>query len=918
MDTCPNRFALMAPNTVRLLFSGFSLRSQVHGMGAEPRNGSSSTIKDVNANSCRLRTIQNQVVNTQHSLRPRQITGNQMKLLANVPAALALALGLITAVPAFAADTDAKPLSQATRNAVIERIEAFGNGTFVELIIKTRSNQRLLPLIFSDQGKLIIELDKASLIEGFPTLVNPSGPSKFLQTIAVKQDANGTVRITLTPAGKQELKASISQSDESRVAISIRSGLEMAVGTAVQQDIELVATGDQSGFLDKEAGTALGYKEKVLNTPLSIQSVNQDVLQKQQAITVEEALRNVSSVSQGITFGGINSALDIRGFGGVNGATVQRDGYQLFSNYQGIPEVNNLSRIEVLKGPSSILYGQGEPGGIINLVQKRATGEKFFDLNLQGGSTNGLFRPTLDASGTLNQDGSIAYRIPASYQYFNSYRGFDNAYQKTSTAPTIRWKANEKTEIEFISEYVNNTTPADFGITRFGSGVANVPVSRVTNDPSDTVSNNFYNIGYKINYKLNNDWDLSNGFRYLNYNYNYGVVALPLSLDPSNNALLARGFVTQEFNSNSYSLNTKLTGKFKTGAVEHKFLTSIDLNTSNSYDNFKGDNQQIFQELFFGPSFNVFNPVYGPKPSESALVNATVTQGFSRRIIATLQDQFTIGGKLIALAGVSYNGVYQQGQAKGDLIGTTPFDSSQTFSVWTPRAGLLYKLTDSLSLFANYSTGFAPVNILVGASSVPKPLTSNGYEVGAKASLIGDKLLATLTWFDINRNNVPVADPVNPFGQIQIGSQKSQGIEIDIIGKLAPGLEAIANYSYINAFVANDPNFAGNQLPGIPNNQSNLWLNYTFEKGTMKGLGLGLGYSLVGNRQGNLANTFTVGSYGLLNAALSYEWSEKKYRVALNFNNIGNAKYISGVSTGDTGLQVGSPFAVIGSVGFKF
>jgi iron complex outermembrane receptor protein len=86
----------------------------------------------------------------------------------------------------------------------------------------------------------------------------------------------------------------------------------------------------------------------------------------------------------------------------------------------------------------------------------------------------------------------------------------------------------------------------------------------------------------------------------------------------------------------------------------------------------------------------------------------------------------------------------------------------------------------------------------------------------------------------------------------------------------------------------------------------------------MKGLGVGLGYSLVGNRQGNLANTFTVGSYGLLNAALSYEWSEQKYRVALNFNNIGNTKYISGVSTGETGLQVGSPFSVIGSVGFKF
>lgn len=866
----------------------------------------------------RLRSNQNKITNSQRFFIKQRIFIDDLTSLAKVPAAIALSLVSIIAAPVFAAERYAQLVAQVRESVVIERIDAINRGTYLELVIATPSKQRLLPLIVTDKGKLVIELDKAQLAEDIPANVKPSGNISPLQTITVNQDSNGSVRITITPARNQVLKAKIAENVSGRLAIAIQSVAGLA-SAPEQQEIELVATGDKTGFLDKDAGTALGYKERVINTPFSIQSVNQDVLQKQQVITLQEALRNVSSVSQGITFGGINTALTIRGFGGVaEGATVLRDGYQLFSRFQGIPEVNNLSSVEVLKGPSAILYGQGEPGGIINLVQKRATGEKFFDINIQGGSGNGLFRPTLDASGTLNEDGSVAFRIPASYQYFDSYRGFDTAFQKTSTAPTLRWKANERTEIEFISEYVNNTTPADFGITKYGKGVANVPISRVTNDPSDTVTNNFYNIGYKINYKLGDDWNLSNGFRYLNYNYNYGVVALPLFLNPFDNAFLARAFATQKFNSNSYALYTKLTGKFKTGAVEHKLLASIDLNTSNSSDNFKANNQQIFQE-FFNPSFNVFNPVYGPKPNLSALVNATVTQGFSNRIVATVQDQFTIGGKLFAVAGVSYNGVYQQGQAQGDLFGTTSFGpTSQTFSVWTPRAGLLYKLNDSLSLFANYSTGFAPVNIFVGASSVPKPLTSDSYEVGAKASLFGEKLLTTLTWFDINRNNIPVTDPLNPLATIQIGTQKSKGIELDIVGKLAPGLDIIANYSYINAFVANDPNFSGNQLPGVPSNQSNLWLNYTFQQGSLAGLGLGLGYSLVGNRQGDLANTFTVGSYGLINAAISYEWAEKKYRVALNFNNIGNTKYISGVSSGETGLEVGSPFAVIGSVGIKF
>ncbi|MCS5704876.1 TonB-dependent siderophore receptor [Synechococcus sp. FGCU-3] len=870
----------------------------------------------------RTRSSQNKITNSQQFSQKQRNFVSELTSLAKVPAAIALSLVSIIPAPVFAAEKGKPLVAQVRESVVIERIDAINRGTYLELVIATPSKQRLLPLIVTDKGKLVIELDKTQLAADIPANVKPLGNIASLESITVNQDSNGSVRITITAAKNQELKAKIAESASGRLAIAIQSAAEIA-SEPEPKEIEVVATGDKTGFLDKDAGTALGYKEKVIDTPFSIQSVNQDVLQKQQAITLQEALRNVSSVNQGVTFGGINTALTIRGLGGnAVGAKVLRDGYQLYSNFQGIPEINNLSRIEVLKGPSAILYGQGEPGGIINLVQKRATGEKFFDINVQGGSTNGLFRPTLDASGTLNENGSVAFRIPASYQYFDSYRGFDNAFQKTATAPTLLWKANERTEVEIIAEYVNNTTPADFGITKFGTGVANVPVSRVTNDPSDTVTNNFYNIGYKIDYKLNDDWNLSNGFRYLNYNYNYGVVALPLGVSPFDNALLSRAFVTQKYNSNSYSLYTKLTGKFKTGAVEHKLLTSIDLNTSNSVDNFKGDNQQALIDSFF-PSFNVFNPVYGPKPNQSALVNATVTEGFSNRIVATVQDQFTIGGKLIAVAGVSYNGVYQQGQAQGDLIGTTPYGpTSQSFSAWTPRAGLLYKLNDAFSLFANYSTGFAPVNILVGASNVPKPITSNGYEVGAKASLLGEKLLATLTWFGTTRNNVVVANPNNPLASIQIGSQKSQGLEFDIVGKLAPGLDLIANYSYIDAFVADDAevrSFVGKQLPGVPTNQSNLWLNYTFQQGSLAGLGLGVGYSLVGNRQGDLANTFTIGSYGLVNAAISYEWAEKKYRVALNFNNIGNTKYISGTfGSGSTGLEVGSPFAVIGSVGIKF
>jgi iron complex outermembrane recepter protein len=239
-------------------------------------------------------------------------------------------------------------------------------------------------------------------------------------------------------------------------------------------------------------------------------------------------------------------------------------------------------------------------------------------------------------------------------------------------------------------------------------------------------------------------------------------------------------------------------------------------------------------------------------------------------------------------------------------------------SAIVPRVGLLYRPLPELSFFGSYSQSFKPSTALVEDGTILPPERGEGFEFGIKTELLNQKLLATLTYFDVTKQNITVPDPNNPLLSVALGEQNSRGLEFDVSGEILPGWRIIASYAYTDAKVSKDLDEAliGNRIFGIPRHRANLWTTYEIQRGRLRGLGFGAGLEYGSNRFGDLANTFQVGDYLIGNAAVYYQWSD--YRFAVNIRNLANANYIRAVSGNQGQIEPGEPLSVRGSFSFQF
>jgi iron complex outermembrane recepter protein len=228
----------------------------------------------------------------------------------------------------------------------------------------------------------------------------------------------------------------------------------------------------------------------------------------------------------------------------------------------------------------------------------------------------------------------------------------------------------------------------------------------------------------------------------------------------------------------------------------------------------------------------------------------------------------------------------------------------------------VYQPTKEISLYGSYSQSFTPSTVRAFNGNPLKPERGEGYEVGVKADLDRGRLFATLAYFDIAKQNVATSDPNNPLFSIATGEQRSRGLELDVTGQIAPGWNLIASYAYTDARVSRDNLIpVGNRLLGVPENSLSLWTTYQIQQGNLQGLGAGFGFNYVGDRQGDLNNTFNLGSYFLTNAALFYR--RDNWKAAINFKNIFNVDYSNSPFT-NTRIDVGEPFTVVGSLAVEF
>ncbi|MEA5565541.1 TonB-dependent siderophore receptor [Anabaena sp. UHCC 0399] len=666
--------------------------------------------------------------------------------------------------------------------------------------------------------------------------------------------------------------------------------------------IELVVTGEQGGYRAEQASSATKTDTPIRDIPQSIQVIPREVLKDQGTIRVQDALQNVSGSTNAGYYQGFSEYLSLRGFG----ANLFRDGLRSYQDYGGLIETADIERIEVLKGPASVLFGDAPPGGLVNLVTKQPLTQPFYSVEGTVGSFS-TYRGGIDLSGPLNDSKTALYRFNTSYENAGSFRDFVNS-ERVFLAPRFNFALGDKTNLTIDGSWIEETRTADDGTVAIGNRPANLPRERFLGEPFQNVEINVTNFGYSLDHKFNEQWSIRNSFRaqFVNLARYY---PLRDSLDEETGELSRLSYFSER-RDNAYSTQTDVVGKFSTGSIKHQLLFGFDYS-------------KITQDGTFGdfetyPSINIFNPVYArleyPKQGILNFFRDDTLDKYGFYI----QDQIELNPQLKLLVGGRFD-IFEQTRTTRSL-GEEREEFSQSDSNFSPRLGIVYQPSENISLYASYATSFEPSfgTSRNGNGEPFKPETGRQFEVGVKADITRN-LSATLALYDLRKQNVTVDDPnsSDPNDQIQTGEQTSRGIEFDIAGEITPGWKVIASYSYIDAFVSKDTSgLEGRRRDNIPEHAASLWTTYELQAGSMQGLGFGLGLFFVGDRFGDLDNSYILPSYVRTDASVFYK--RNNWRAALNVRNLFDKTYFNGSDGGRLGVYYGEPLTLVGSFAIEF
>jgi len=811
------------------------------------------------------------------------------------------------------------PISQDLSQTPIQvtgiRLETTDKG--LEVILETTQGDKLQPVNKSEGNNYIVDIPNAQLRLSNNDTFQQANPTGGITEIAVTNlDAN-TIRVTVigeSGAPQVELfdgdeglifgvapTASITQTPQPETQPTTETPPEQPTAES-EEPIELVVTGEQDGYRVPDASTATKTDTPIRDIPQSIQVIPREILQDQGIIRVSDALQNVSGANNAGYYQGFSEYLYLRGFG----ADTYRDGIRSYQNYGGLLETADIERIEVLKGPASVLFGDAQPGGVVNLVSKQPLNQPFYSFEGTVGSFS-TYRGAIDLSGPLNQEKTVLYRFNTFYENAGSFRDFVNS-DRLFFAPKLQLVLSPNTTLTLDGVRFDETRTADDGLVAIGNRPANLPRDRFLGEPFQNVEINVTNFSYLLSHKFNDQWSLTNSFRaqFVNLERYY---PLRDSLDEETGELSRLRYFSER-KDNAYSTQTNVVGKFSTGSIKHQLLLGFEY-TKITEDGTFGDFTPY-------PSINISNPIYRRLEYPKQGIVDFFREDSLDKYGFYFQDQIELFPGLKLLAGGRFD-IFDQNRSEQDL-GEEKQEFEQSNSNFSPRLGVVYQPTENISLYASYTTSFEPSSGTNrnGDGSPFEPETGRQFEVGIKAD-INRNLSATLALYDLRKQNVAVDDPnsSNQDDQIQTGEQTSRGIEFDIAGEILPGWKVIGSYAYTDSFVSEDTSgFEGQRRDNVPKNTASLWTTYAFQQGSLQGFGLGLGVYFIGDRFGDLDNSYILPSYVRTDAALFYQ--RDTWKAAINLRNIFNTEYFLGSDGGRLQVQPGAPFSVSGTFSIEF
>ncbi len=711
---------------------------------------------------------------------------------------------------------------------------------------------------------------------------------------------------------------------------------------------------EEHAYTSNYATSATKTDVPILDTPRSVLVIPKQVLEDNQVLTTMDAVRFVSGVQPAT--GVFYDTFLIRGF-----ATnfTYRNGLKT-QNLEGAEDVAFIDRVEVVKGPAAMLYGRIAPGGLVDYITKKPQEVAASGIQEQFGSW-GLSRTTVDSTGPLTTDKSLAYRLIGVFDHADSFVNFDH-HDNGAVYGALSWKPTNQFEANFNSEYYNLTATNEgyyaqqipvlalsYAVPGFAGRPVNVPRNWTQNDPG--MYGNFpqtqtrYVAAGDWTYHFNDAWKVTNRVDWQHTDDNQEYL-----LDRNFN--IATGELDRRVSwtiatFDTWSLNLDLNGEVNTGPVKHNLLAGFDY--YSQYDLTHGANPTGLAPDT--PYFNVYAPYYGNIPwpviswehmvAQSNVITRSkaLDDGYYIQDSASYNDfiYLLLGGRYDVAFDASSQAVASSSRIPFGLSTNAcfpicdghynpPWKGNPTERKLSPNGGLLIKITPEVSGFASYSESFSSSNAVSNSfDGTPfKPQEGKQYELGVKASLLNGKVTGSIVGFDLYLTNVLTPDPVNPGYSVATGEVRSRGVEFDLAGQVTNNINLIGSYTYDDAQIIKDNTTGtsadlGKRYLGVPRNAGNIWAKYDTAPGQKEGWIFGAGAYVNGERQGNNQNSWQLPGYVRFDTMGGYRtmFQGHPLEAQLNIQNIADAKYFDGIGSGNYAYY-GAPRTFKASLKVKF
>ncbi|ROO40161.1 ligand-gated channel [Pseudomonas sp. AF76] len=648
-------------------------------------------------------------------------------------------------------------------------------------------------------------------------------------------------------------------------------------GTRITQD---------EGYTASQASTASKSDVPIKEEAQSINVVTQQILDDYQVRSLNDAMKFVSGVSQGNTLGGSRDSLVKRGFGTNDDGSILRDGVRsnLGHNFSATTE-----RVEVLKGPASLLYGALEPGGLINVISKKPEYTRSTTLSGSGYSEGGGTM-ALDTTGPLGDTG-LAYRLIAERKHEDYWRNY-GVNESTLVAPSLAW-TGERASLNLSYEYNEYSNPFDRGTVFRNGHPVDIDYDKRLDEPWAKSVGIRETATARFEYELSEAWKTRVTYGWNNDRYSLSI-AQPSQLTGN---ILRRAANGAHYDDETRYASWDFIGKQELFGQRHDLLVGVDNQVSDQY---RG---KTYRGVAQG-GFDITAPVYGGL-AEPGRINAAQSN-LSNQLTSSsiyLKDNWHLDDRWILVFGGRYQH-YDQYTTQG-LVPASPVrdDNGDAF---VPFLGVVYKASETLSLYGNYSRSFKPNDVVDKDSRTFKPEEGRSYEIGAKYDPLPG-LNINLALFDIVKKNVvTTVDEVSEAA----GKVGSQGLELDITGRLSERWELIGTYAYTHTEILDDPKNEGHRLADAPKHTASLYLTHHLNVPAEFGAWhAGGGARYVGERAANNDNGFWLSSYTVADAFLRWESPVLGYKTSLQLNvdNLFDKQYYPSSTGSELQVNVGEP-----------